>query len=119
MAVIDAAKGAGVEKIGVVTDGMRREAAGGSAADSYERWNLASVTTARPPSRASGSQRRGARPERPMAQSVRSMRATASAADGSAAHRRAASQAVECGRKEKAGGVRCERSRPLSSCADF
>ena len=31
MAVIDAAIGAGVEKIGLVTDGMRREAAGGSA----------------------------------------------------------------------------------------
>jgi biopolymer transport protein ExbD len=31
MAVIDAAMGAGVEKIGVVTDGMRREAAGGGA----------------------------------------------------------------------------------------
>ncbi len=31
MAVIDAATGAGVEKIGVVTDGMRREAAGGGA----------------------------------------------------------------------------------------
>ena len=32
MAVIDAAMGAGVEKIGVVTDGMRREAAGGGSA---------------------------------------------------------------------------------------
>lgn len=31
MAVIDAAVGAGVDKIGVVTDGMRREAAGGGA----------------------------------------------------------------------------------------
>ena len=27
--VIDAAKGAGVEKVGIVTDGMRRAAAGG------------------------------------------------------------------------------------------
>ena len=32
MQVIDAAMGAGVEKIGVVTDGMRREAAGGGSA---------------------------------------------------------------------------------------
>ena len=32
MAVIDAAMGAGVEKIGIVTDGMRREAAGGGSA---------------------------------------------------------------------------------------
>ena len=32
MVVIDAAMGAGVEKIGVVTDGMRREAAGGGSA---------------------------------------------------------------------------------------
>ena len=32
MAVIDAAMGAGVQKIGVVTDGMRREAAGGGSA---------------------------------------------------------------------------------------
>ena len=30
MAVIDAAVGAGVEKVGIVTDGMRREAAGGN-----------------------------------------------------------------------------------------
>jgi biopolymer transport protein TolR len=30
MRVIDAAMGAGVEKVGVVTDGMRREAAGGN-----------------------------------------------------------------------------------------
>jgi biopolymer transport protein ExbD len=30
MQVIDAAMGAGVEKIGIVTDGMRREAAGGN-----------------------------------------------------------------------------------------
>jgi biopolymer transport protein ExbD len=29
--VIDAAKGAGVEKVGIVTEGMRREAAGGGA----------------------------------------------------------------------------------------
>ena len=29
MAVIDAAKGAGVEKVGIVTEGMRRAAAGG------------------------------------------------------------------------------------------
>jgi len=32
MQVIDAAVGAGVEKVGIVTDGMRREAAGGGAA---------------------------------------------------------------------------------------
>jgi biopolymer transport protein ExbD len=32
MAVIDAAVNAGVEKIGIVTEGMRREAAGGAAA---------------------------------------------------------------------------------------
>ena len=31
MAIVDAARGAGVERIGVVTDGMRREAAGGGA----------------------------------------------------------------------------------------
>lgn len=30
MAVIDAAVGAGVEKVGIVTEGMRREAAGGN-----------------------------------------------------------------------------------------
>jgi biopolymer transport protein ExbD len=30
MAIIDAAVGAGVEKVGIVTDGMRREAAGGN-----------------------------------------------------------------------------------------
>jgi len=30
VAVIDAAVGAGVEKVGIVTDGMRREAAGGN-----------------------------------------------------------------------------------------
>ncbi len=30
MTVIDAAVGAGVEKVGIVTDGMRREAAGGN-----------------------------------------------------------------------------------------
>lgn len=30
MAVIDAAMGAGVDKVGIVTDGMRREAAGGN-----------------------------------------------------------------------------------------
>jgi biopolymer transport protein ExbD len=32
MAVIDAAMAAGVEKVGIVTDGMRREAAGGGSA---------------------------------------------------------------------------------------
>jgi hypothetical protein len=32
MAVIDAAMGGGVEKVGIVTDGMRREAAAGAAA---------------------------------------------------------------------------------------
>jgi biopolymer transport protein ExbD len=31
VAVIDAAKGAGVEKVGIVTEGMRRAAAGGAA----------------------------------------------------------------------------------------
>ena len=31
IAVIDAAKGAGVEKVGIVTEGMRREANGGSS----------------------------------------------------------------------------------------
>jgi len=31
MAVIDAAMGGGVEKVGIVTDGMRREAAGGGS----------------------------------------------------------------------------------------
>ena len=30
--VIDAAKGAGVEKVGIVTEGMRTEAQGGAAA---------------------------------------------------------------------------------------
>jgi hypothetical protein len=30
MQVIDAAMGAGVEKVGIVTDGMRREAMGGN-----------------------------------------------------------------------------------------
>jgi len=29
--VIDAAKGAGVEKVGIVTEGMRQEAQGGGA----------------------------------------------------------------------------------------
>jgi biopolymer transport protein TolR len=31
IAVIDAAKGAGVEKVGIVTEGMRRESAGGTS----------------------------------------------------------------------------------------
>ena len=34
--VIDAAKGAGVEKVGIVTEGMRKEAQGGGSAPESE-----------------------------------------------------------------------------------